>query len=341
MQMITGQTNVRSVRFGAGAIDGISKELGRFVVTTMEVPWRLAQRRLGAPPVAVIHVEDMEIGTLDRQVAAAPECDTVLAIGGGQAIDLGKYLAWKRGLRLVTAPTILSVDAFVTPAAGIRRGHRVEYVGQTSPDPLVIDYDLIRTAPSELNVAGVGDLLSIHTACFDWEVAERAGKSEYPFRAEDAAKARQILSDTMAKAEAIRTCLDEGLLAIVEGYMRVNTICLPTGHCRVEEGSEHYLFYELEERLKRPFIHGWIVGLGVHLLSRLQENRHAEAVAFMDEVGLRYQPTGMEIRRDDLRDSLLSLRRYVSHRSDLWYTVINECDLSPAWIESALATLKF
>ena len=64
--------------------------------------------------------------------------------------------------------------------------------------------------------------------------------------------------------------------------MRVNTICLPAGHCRVEEGSEHYLFYELEERLKRPFIHGWIVGLGVHLLSRLQENRHAEAVARRD-----------------------------------------------------------
>ena len=64
MQMITGQTNVRSARFGAGAIDGIGKELGRFVVTTMEVPWRMAQRRLGAPPVAVIHVENMEIGTL-------------------------------------------------------------------------------------------------------------------------------------------------------------------------------------------------------------------------------------------------------------------------------------
>jgi hypothetical protein len=27
-----------------------------------------------------------------------------------------------------------------------------------------------------------------------------------------------------------------------------------------EEGSEHYLFYELEERLQRPFTHGFIVG---------------------------------------------------------------------------------
>ena len=339
--MIEGQTNVRSSRFGAGAIDGIGKELGRFIVTTMDVPWRLAQQRLGAPPLAVLHVENMEIETLDRQVAAALECDTVLAIGGGQAIDLGKYLAWKRGLRLVTAPTILSVDAFVTPAAGIRRGHRVEYVGQTSPDPLVIDFDLIRTAPPELNIAGVGDLLSIHTACFDWEVAQRAGVSEFPFRPEDVANARAILSDTMAKAAAIRACSDDGLRAIVEGCMRVNTICLPAGHYRVEEGSEHYLFYELEERLKRPFIHGWIVGLGVHLLSRLQENHHAEAVAFMDEVGLRYHPADMAIRRSDLEASLLNLRHYLGSRRDLWYTVVNEREISAAWVNAALATLLF
>ena len=339
--MITGQTNVRSSRFGAGAIDGLSRELGRFLVTTMEVPWRLAQPRLGGTPVAVLFVENMEVGTLDRQLAAAPECETVLAIGGGQAIDLGKYIAWKRGLRLVSAPTILSVDAFVTPAAGVRRGHRVEYVGQTSPDPLVIDYDLIRTAPPELNIAGVGDLLSIHTACFDWELAAGAGRSEFPFRPEDVAAARAILADTMAKADAIRSCSDDGLRAIVEGYMRVNTLCLPAGHYRVEEGSEHYLFYELEERLKRPFMHGWIVGLGVHLLSRLQENKHEEAVAFMDQVGLRYQPADLEIKRADLAGSLANLRQYITTRPDLWYTIIHERAITPAWVDQALAGLRF
>jgi glycerol-1-phosphate dehydrogenase [NAD(P)+] len=339
--MIEGQTNVRSSRFGAGAIDGIGQELGRFIVTTMNVPWQKAQPRIGPQPVAVLLVENMEIETLERQIAAAPECDSVLAIGGGQAIDLGKYLAWKRGLRLVSAPTILSVDAFVTPAAGIRRGHRVEYVGQTTPDPLVIDYDLIRTAPPELNIAGVGDLLSIHTACFDWELAARANRSEFPFRAGDVTAARAILTDTMAKADAIRACSDEGLRAIVEGYMRVNTLCLPAGHYRVEEGSEHYLFYELEERLKRPFIHGWIVGLGVHLLSRLQENRHPETVEFMNRVGLRYQPADMEIRRDDLVAALGNVRRYVEGRRDLWYTVINERPITSEWIAEAIATLKF
>ncbi len=264
---IEGNTNVLSHRFGAGSVNGLGRELGRFAVATMEIPWQVTRDRLGATPAAVMMVDSMEIDVIERQIAEVPECDTVVGIGGGQAIDLAKYLAWKRGIRLVSIPTVLSVDAFVTPAAGIRRNHEVEYVGKTSPDPLVVDYDLVRTAPPELNIAGVGDLLSIHTATFDWSLADQAGKSEFPFSHFDVNKAREFLNDVLDLASEIRDCTDRGLQAIVDGYMCINTICLPAGHYRVEEGSEHYLFYELEERLKRPFVHGNIVGLGIYLLS--------------------------------------------------------------------------
>ena len=63
------------------------------------------------------------------------------------------------------------MDAFTTPAAGIRNNHDVEYLGEATPDPLIIDYNVLRSAPKELNIAGVGDLFSIHTASFDWEYA--------------------------------------------------------------------------------------------------------------------------------------------------------------------------
>ena len=81
----------------------------------------------------------------------------------------------------MTIPTVLSVNAFVTPATGIRINREVKYVGITSPDPLIIDYDILRTAPQSLNIAGIGDLLSIHTASFDWEYVESKGKSEHVF----------------------------------------------------------------------------------------------------------------------------------------------------------------
>ena len=338
---IKGETNVLSSRFGPGAAEGIGRDLGRFVVATMEIPWRLAKERIGGTPEAVVYCTSMERDAIDRQYAELPPCDAILAVGGGQAVDLGKYFAWKSGRRLVTVPTILSVDAFVTPSAAVRTNRRVEYVGRASPDPLVIDYDLLRTAPYELNVAGVGDLISIHTACRDWEIAHAAGRSEHPFDPAAVAAARDVLGRILRDPDAIRRCTNEGLQALVDGYLRINTVCLPAGHYRVEEGSEHYLFYELEERLGRPFLHGAIVGLGVFLMSRLQENDVERVTDFMDEVGLGYHPADLRIDRTSLVESLLSLRAFVESRPQLWYTVINERDATLDWIEEATADLRF
>ncbi len=338
--VIQGETNVTSQRFGRGAARGLAQGLGRFVVTTMPVPWERARSLLGGDPEAVLLVDSMEQETIDAQIAKAPPCDAVVGIGGGQAIDLAKYMAWKRGCRLASVPTVTSVDAFVTPAAGIRHGHRVEYVGKASPDPLVIDYDLIRTAPPHLNIAGAGDLLSIHTATFDWELARRAGRSESPFSETDVRRARQILDSVLANAREIRLLSDRGIRAIVEGYMRVNTICLPAGHYRVEEGSEHFLFYELEERLQRPFIHGQIVGLGIHIMSRLQRNEPERISRLMDDLGLPYQPADLGISKQDLRDSLLSLKSFTERRG-LWYTVVQETAIEPSWIEEVCSGLRF
>lgn len=338
---IEGHTNVLSQRLGRGSLDGLAKDLGRFVVATMEVPWLLTKERLGGSPLSVLMVDSMEVHVLEQQLLSIPECDCVVGIGGGQAIDLAKYIAWKRGLRLVSIPTVLSVDAFVTPAVAVRRNHVVSYEGTASPDPLVIDYELLRTAPAELNIAGIGDLLSIHTAAFDWCLAAETGRSEYPFSPLAVQQARDVLNHIMERASEIRNCTDAGLQAIVDGYLRVNTICLPAGHYRVEEGSEHYVFYELEERLGRAFIHGHITGLGIYLMSRLQDNQAEQMQAFMDEVRLKYQPADMQLTRRDLERCLSGLHNFVRSRPHLWYTIINEREITPSWIKTSLAGLRF
>ena len=334
-------TNVKSSVFGRGAIDGIAPRLGQFVVCTMDIPWSVVRDRLGGIPLMVVMVQSMEETVLLSQLGTVPDCDTFVGIGGGQAVDLAKYFAWKTGSRLVTIPTVLTVDAFVTPSAGIRRGSEVVYVGATSPDPLVIDYDIIRTAPIELNVAGVGDLLSIHTATYDWSLANERGKSEYPFLPEAIVQARALLSEVMSKTDDIRRVTDKGIECIVRGYMEVNTLCLPVDHYRVEEGSEHYIFYALEKKYQRPFIHGHVIGLGIYLMSKLQKNNLKMVTEFMDSVGLCYQPVNLGLTKEGLKEVLLGLKAFVASRSDLWYTVINESEFSEELVEQLMEGLKF
>jgi glycerol-1-phosphate dehydrogenase [NAD(P)+] len=341
MHYFSETTNITNLRIGRGSAKGIGKELGRFVVATMDIPWKVTAHRLGKEPQAIIYVDSVEENWIDAQIAQLEDFDTVVGIGGGMAIDMAKYISWKCKKRLVSIPTILSVDAFTTPAAGIRRNHEVFYVGSASPNPLVIDYDLLRTAPPELNIAGAGDLLSIHTACFDWQHAHSKGQSEYPFDSQAIEQGQALLNFIYDHVGAIRQNSDHGLRAIVEGYISLNTICLPRDHFRIEEGSEHYLFYELEERLQRSFIHGHIIGLGIYLMSRLQKNKAEMITQIMNEIGLKFHPKAMGIQRSDLEKSLLNLKHYVSTRPQLWYTSINDSSIELDWVKEHTVELQF
>ena len=49
----------------------------------------------------------------------------------------------------------------------------------------------------------------------------------------------------------------------------------------------------------------------------------------------------MDIKRDDLKDSLLTLKNYVKSKDKLWYTVIDDSDINEDWISENLVDLKF
>ena len=61
----------------------------------------------------------------------------------------------------------------------------------------------------------------------------------------------------------------------------------------------------------------------------------------MDESGLIYHPNSMNIKRDDLKDSLLALKNYVKSKDKLWYTIIDDSDINEDWINENLVDLKF
>jgi hypothetical protein len=61
----------------------------------------------------------------------------------------------------------------------------------------------------------------------------------------------------------------------------------------------------------------------------------------MDEVRLPYQPKILDIKKEDLFDSILNVRKYVQSRPKLWYTVINDSTITKEWAVHAIKDLQF
>lgn len=332
--------NVKQLEYGRDLIKGIGSQFGRYVVTTMPVPWAVVSPHIGPQPLKVIDVEDMDLARAQTIEQTTPTCDTVVAIGGGQAMDMGKYIAWQRGCTLINIPTIVSTNAYVTPAIGIRHEGKVAYIGEVTPELVVIDYNLIRTAPPALNIAGCGDILSIHTASFDWHLAYEAGQEPRGYLSEAVERARALIRRLDEAAEDIRALSDDGIRTIVECYLEINDICIPLGHYRPEEGPEHFFAYNVEYLTRRTFVHGWIVGLGIQLMSQLQDNAPAEIEATMQRLSLAHSPRANGLSRADVVQALETLRERTL-ADDRWYGIINQRNITPAFIKEVTDALEF
>ena len=331
------------IEYGEGAAENVARDYDSYLAVSMDVPWAITREVLGKPPQQVHLVESVDFDVVDQLANSAPPVEAVFGIGGGQAVDVAKYVAWKRGTKLVLIPTIISTNAFATPNAGLRKKGKVEYLGEARVDRLVIDYRLIKTAPKGLNVSGVGDILSCHTACFDWKLAWEHGKEPLGYNATIEKRSLALVEKIAANVEAIRDVTNEGIRTLVECELEIVDICVGPGgpgHFRSEEGSEHFFFYNVEHRTGRGFIHGWIVGLGIFLMSRLQQNRAPWITNLMDRLGLPYHPRDLKLTSEDVAGALLTLRAR-TREDQRWWSVIDEREIGPQFVESALAGLHF
>jgi len=326
----------RETRFGTGLLESLEFEPRRTLFVSMEIPWKLVAPRLRSLPLHVEFVRSMERTTLDQAEGALPALDTVIGVGGGSALDFAKYLAWKRELRLILIPSIVSVDACVTPSIGVRDHGRVHYVGHVEPESLLVDFELIREAPPRLNRAGAGDILSIHTGSFDWLLGH--GKDGERYHRDVARRCAELLRELERSAGEISQVTDKGIRTLVELFEAENRLCQSIGSSRPEEGSEHFFAYNAELSTGKQFIHGEIVSLGILLMSRLQENEPEWVMGLLEDLGVLYRPAEIGLEPEELRDALATLDVFC-RQEGLPYTVIRETLAAPDRIDALISDL--
>ncbi len=141
--------------------------LGDRVARALAGRGRVQAVTLGRRP----HPDDDTAARLDATVDV--NTDVVVSVGSGTLTDLGKLLAFRRGLPHVAFATAPSMNGYASVAASITSAGLKRSLRVAAPTMVLLDTAVLAAAPARLIRAGLGDSLCRPTAQTDWLLAHR------------------------------------------------------------------------------------------------------------------------------------------------------------------------
>lgn len=262
-----------------------------------------------------------EATAVGRRVRA-DSATTVVAIGGGRPIDVAKLAAAEHGVDLVVVPSVLSHDGICSPVAsltdeeGMRRS-----LPATMPAGVIVDIELVRSAPLTLTRAGIGDLVSNLTATYDWRVAASSGVEAVD---EFAASLAELSARSIVDVEWPPG--PDDLTALARGLVLSGLAMEVAGSSRPCSGAEHLISHALDElQPANGRTHGEQVALGTMIVAHLHEHpMTGHLVELFKRIGCLDRFTELGI---DRQLAMRAIQRAPGTRPDR-LTILDQVDLS-------------
>ncbi|MBP0000979.1 MAG: iron-containing alcohol dehydrogenase family protein [Cyanobacteria bacterium SID2] len=240
---------------------------------------------------------DCDEAGLDAMAADARshEADVIVGVGGGKALDAAKLLADRCQLPVVTIPTSAATCAAWTALSNVytpEGAFLYDVALPKCPDLLVLDYELIRTAPQRTLVAGIGDALA------KWyEASVSSGNSDRTLIVAAVQQAR-VLRDLLLQKSALALAEPGGSTwrEVVDATVLLAGVIGGLGGAQCRTVAAHAVHNALTHLSpNRQTIHGEKVAFGILVQLRLEElvqqNQLAAAarqqlLKFYGEIGL-------------------------------------------------------
>jgi len=268
-------------------------------------------------PVVHQEVPDASLEAAMTAFTSLPtDCDAVVGLGGGRALDVAKYVAFLARRPYLAVPTSLSNDGFSSPGASLTVDGRRRSLPSALPYGVIVDTEVCRQAPLALWHSGVGDLVAKITAVHDWKLAfHRHGTPVDDLAA--------LLSDaTVHQFTNTPTRDDEGIRLLATALL-LNGIAMEIcGSSRPASGSEHLVSHALDVLVPGRYLHGIQVGVATYLVSQLQGQGTERIASVFDRTG--FWDTARE--RPFERDTLLEAVRRAPSLKDDFPTVLSQGD---------------
>lgn len=250
-----------------------------------------------------VHVlEYRELDTVDINdiitlaFSISNQARAVVSIGGGKVIDAGKYAAFLRNLPFISVPTSSSSDGFSSASASLIVDGRRTSVPARLAYGIVVDTEVIRTAPEKFIYSGIGDMISKITALYDWLYEEKCGYSVVNDFAVMIAK-KAVNSFVRTPYQDIRQ--DIFLKELLDSLAMSGIANEIAGSSAPTSGSEHLISHALDKLLETPELHGIQVGIATYIMSRVHNHRYVRVNSVLTETGFWSYAATRQMKKED------------------------------------------
>lgn len=250
--------------------------------------------------VEVLEYRELDTVAMDDIVTLAfsmpAKTKAVVSIGGGKVIDAGKYAAFLKNLPFISVPTSSSSDGFSSASASLIVDGKRASVPARLAYGIVVDTQVIRTAPVKFIYSGIGDMLSKITAIYDWVFEAGKGYSELnDFAVMIAKKAVNSFVRTPYQSIGDELFLKELLDSLAMSGI-ANEIA---GSSAPTSGSEHLISHALDKILEVPELHGVQVGIATYIMARVQDHRYIRVNQVLKDTGFWDYAAGLHMKKKD------------------------------------------
>ncbi|PSO68816.1 MAG: oxidoreductase [Cyanobacteria bacterium QH_8_48_120] len=206
-----------------------------------------------------------------RQALEQHQADFIIGVGGGKALDAAKLLAEQCELPIVTIPTSAATCAAWTALSNVysnQGAFQYDVPLNRCPDLLVLDYELIQTAPQRTLIAGIGDALA------KWyEASVSSGDSPATLTIAAVQQAR-ILRDILFQksAAALKAPGGDDWQEVVDATVLLAGVIGGLGGARCRTVAAHAVHNGLTHLpMAHESLHGEKVAYGILVQLRLEE----------------------------------------------------------------------
>jgi glycerol-1-phosphate dehydrogenase [NAD(P)+] len=216
-----------------------------------------------------LHANEQATGKILEQLK--PDMKMLIAVGSGTIHDCTRYCANKLGIPFIACPTAASVDGFCSTVSAMTwKGYKKTLPG-VAPILVLADIDVIKQAPIELALSGVGDVLGKFTSLADWKISHALTGEYFCPVIED--MTRQAVVAVKNCCEQIKVGGDpKAFEHLIYGLLLSGLAMQMCGNSRPASAAEHHISHLIEVEpaslnLHNRALHGEKVGVGTVIVS--------------------------------------------------------------------------